>query len=59
MVNSRAGSEAKYGIDRVQNGSVSGSCRNNRRVGVTARSKITVSVARVITGNYVGIGNII
>ena len=58
MVNSRAGSEAKYGVDRVQNGSVSGSGRNNRRVGVTARSKITVSATSVIAGNYVEIGNI-
>ena len=58
MVNSRAGSEAKYGVDRVQNGSVSGSGRNNRRVGVTARSKITVSATRVIASNYVGIRNI-
>ena len=58
MVTSRAGSEAKYGVDRVQNGSVSGSGRNNRRVGVTARSKITVSAACIIAGNYDGIGNI-
>ena len=58
MVTSRAGSEAKYGVDRVQNGSVSRSGRNNMRVGVTARSKVTVSAARVIAGNYVGIRNI-
>ena len=55
---SRAGNEAKYGADRVQNGSVNGSGRNNRRVGLTARSKKTVSAARIIAGNYVGIGNI-
>ena len=37
---------------------MSGSGRNNRRVGATARSKITVFATRVIAGNYVGIGNI-
>ena len=58
MVNSRAGNEAKYGVDRVQNGSVSGSGRNNRRVGVAVRSKLTVSVARISASNDVGIRNI-
>jgi hypothetical protein len=58
MVNSRVGSEAKYGVDRVQNGSVSGSGKNNRRVGVTTRSKITVSATLVIASNYLGIRNI-
>ena len=57
-VTSRASNEAKYVVDRVQNGSVSRSCRNKRGVGVTARSKITVSVTRVIASNYVGIRNI-
>ena len=50
-VNSRVGSKAKYGIDKVQNGSVNGSGRNNRGIGVTARSKITVSATHVIAGN--------
>ena len=59
MITSRTGSEVKYGVDRVLNESMSRSGRNNRKVGVTARSKITVSAASVIAGNYVGIRNII
>ena len=58
MVTSRAGSEAKYGVDKVQKESVSKRGRNNRRIGTTARSKGTVSAARHIAGNVVGIRNI-
>ena len=47
MVTSRAGSEAKYGVDRFQNGSVSISCRINKRVGVETGSKLIVSAARI------------
>ena len=57
-VTSRAGNEAKYEVDRVQNGSVSGSGRSNRRVGVTARSKRTISAAHHIAGNDIEIRNI-
>ena len=58
MVTSWAGSEAKYRVDRVQNGSVSRSGRNNKRVGATTRSKITVSATRDSASNDVGIRNI-
>ena len=58
MVTSRDGSEVKYGVDRVLNGSVSRSGRNNRRVVVAARSKLTVSAARISVSNNVGIRNI-
>ena len=58
MVTSRAGSEAKYGIDRVQNESVSRSCRINRRVGVATGSKLIVSATRISVSFEVGIGNI-